>query len=182
MADGSNDANQEYLATLMWPKDETSSICRPCPAGSYTEMLGQPHCLPCPDFHYTPLYGDLRDEGGEWIDLACPRVGRDRIILQDFFTEANEPLGQWVEELPEVARVWIFLGSFLGILIILIMVTLLVYCCFDVEEMLKRSADELRTLYVEAAIVVKTARACGRERTRRAVEKMKKLLEEDSCT
>ncbi|KAM7542774.1 hypothetical protein Aperf_G00000016807 [Anoplocephala perfoliata] len=179
MADGSNNVSQEYLATFMWPRDETSTICRPCPIGSYTEMLGQPYCLPCSDFHNTPLYGDLRDEGGEWIELACARVGRNRIILQDFFTEANEPLGKWIEGLPEVARVWIFLGIFLGILLILIVVTLLVYCCFDVEKMLTKSADELRPLYIEAAIVAKTAQACGRERTRRAVEKMKKLMEKE---
>ncbi|VDL59658.1 unnamed protein product [Hymenolepis diminuta] len=169
--------DEEYLSAITWPYSESPSSCQPCPNGFYSETLGQSSCLPCPRYHNTPIFENQIGSGGEWIDLACPRVGRNPIILQDFFVEANEPLGKWVEGLSEIARVWIFVGTFMGILVVVIVMTLLVYRCFDVEAMLMRSADELRPLYVEAAIVVKTAKACERERTERAIEKMRKLLQ-----
>nr|CDS30297.1 hypothetical protein HmN_000271500 [Hymenolepis microstoma] len=171
--------DNDQLSTLTWPYSDTPSSCHPCASGFYAETLGQPFCLPCPHYHYTPIFASKVGSGGEWIDLACPRAGRDSIILQDFFMEAYEPLGKWVGRLSEIAKVFIFVGTFMGILVAMIVTTLLVYQCFDVEEMLKRSAEELRPLYVEAAIVVKTAKACERERTARVAEKMKKLLQSE---
>ncbi|VDN97568.1 unnamed protein product [Rodentolepis nana] len=85
--------DNDQLASIAWPYSDSPSSCHPCASGFYAETLGQSFCLPCPHYHYTPIYESKVGSGGEWIDLACPRVGRDAIILQDFFMEAYVPLG-----------------------------------------------------------------------------------------
>ncbi|VDK34106.1 unnamed protein product [Taenia asiatica] len=178
---GDVEANAESLHNMLWPQMGAVTSCRPCPACSYTETLGRPSCLPCPSWHSTPIFGTIPGEGGEWIDLVCPRQGRWQILLNDYVTEAYgyQPVGKWFEELSELTRVWIYVVVALGSVFLVLFVVLIAYCCVDVAGILSRSADELRPLYTEAALVVKNTKRVERERTAKAAERLRQLMEED---
>ncbi|EUB64011.1 hypothetical protein ECG_06396 [Echinococcus granulosus] len=176
---GAVDSNQETLANMLWPHMGEVTSCRPCPACSYTEILGHPSCLPCPSWHSIPIFGTIPGEGGEWIDLVCPRQGRWQILLNDYVTEAYgyQPVGKWFEELSELTRVWIYVVVAMGSVFFVLAVVIFAYCCVDVAGMLSKSADELRPLYTEAALVVKTTKRVERERTAKAAERLRQLME-----
>ena len=177
------DIDEDYLSTLIWPQTNKKASCRPCPASSYAETLGRSSCLPCPGWHSTPIYGTIPGEGGEWIDLVCPRQGRWQVILNDYVTDTYgyHGIGKWFEELHEITRVWIYVAVALGSVLIVVIILLVAYCCIDVEAMLFNAADELQPLYQEAALVVKTTRLMERERTERAAMKLRQLIAQDPC-
>ena len=176
-----DEIDEDHLSKLVWPQANKKASCRPCPACSYTETLGRSACLPCPGWHSTPIYGTIKGEGGEWIDVVCPRQGRWQVILNDYVTQTYgyHPVGKWFEELPELTRVWIYVAVALGSVFIVVAALIVVYCCIDVAGMLSSAADELRPLYNEAAIVVKTTRQAERERTERAAMELRELMKQD---
>ncbi|VDM19565.1 unnamed protein product [Hydatigera taeniaeformis] len=181
MQAGDEEANQESLHNMLWPHTGAVTSCRPCPACSYTETLGRSSCLPCPSWHSIPIFGTIPGEGGEWIDLVCPRQGRWQLLLNDYVTEAYGywPVGKWFEDLSELARVWIYVVVALGSVFFVLAVVLIAYCCVDVAGMLSKSAHELRPLYTEAALVVKNTKRVERERTTKAAERLRQLMKED---
>lgn len=184
MRGGDVEANQESLHNLLWPHMGAVTSCRPCPACSYTEILGRSSCLPCPGWHSIPIFGTIPGEGGEWIDLVCPRQGRWQMLLNDYVTEAYgyQPVGKWFEELSELTRVWLYVVVALGSVLLVLAFVLIAYCGVDVAGMLSKSADELRPLYTEAALVVKNTKRVERERTAKAAERLRQLIENDQSS